>query len=281
MRGKWAVGGFWDCGPRGFAPFFGQDRIGWVVTFRTEMYLMQGFTFAITGAPWLAQAAVAEPNVFTYFDQSNLAGKLIIVALAVFSLVAWTVMIGKWLDLRSLRALNLYAERKMSGMKRLLDPDLETFAFGRGPYAVLLKEAIEAYFRYAAEGVADPSARMTLRMGHVENALQRAVAEQTIRYEAKMVLLGSIVTGAPFLGLLGTVWGVMDAFGAVSIKASVTLQMLAPGVSGALLTTVAGLLVAIPSVFGYNYLLTLSKLMITELENFASMLADRIELEAQ
>jgi biopolymer transport protein TolQ len=96
-----------------------------------------------------------------------------------------------------------------------------------------------------------------------------------------MVLLGSIVTGAPFLGLLGTVWGVMDAFGGMAGAGSASLQSLAPGVSGALLTTVAGLLVAIPSVFGYNYLLLQTKISVVELENFSSTVADRIELEAQ
>ena len=96
-----------------------------------------------------------------------------------------------------------------------------------------------------------------------------------------MVVLGSIVTGAPFLGLLGTVWGVMDAFGGMAGAGSASLQSLAPGVSGALLTTVAGLVVAIPSVFGYNYLLQNTKIAVVELENFASTAADRLELEAQ
>jgi biopolymer transport protein TolQ len=73
----------------------------------------------------------------------------------------------------------------------------------------------------------------------------------------------------------------MDAFGAVGLQASASLQNLAPGVSGALLTTVAGLCVAIPSVFGYNYLLSRNKLLVTELENFASALADMIELESR
>jgi biopolymer transport protein TolQ len=115
----------------------------------------------------------------------------------------------------------------------------------------------------------------------VENALQRAVARVTLMYENRMVMLSSIVTGAPFMGLLGTVWGVMDAFGSISGQSGASISTLAPGVSGALLTTVAGLIVAIPSVFGYNYLLTQTKLMVTELENFASNLADRIELEAK
>jgi biopolymer transport protein TolQ len=73
----------------------------------------------------------------------------------------------------------------------------------------------------------------------------------------------------------------MDAFGSMAGVGSASLQNLAPGVSGALLTTVAGLVVAIPSVFGYNYLLQQTKIAVVELENFASTAADRIELEAQ
>jgi biopolymer transport protein TolQ len=141
---------------------------------------------------------------------------------------------------------------------------------------MLTRDALDAY-DIALRGRVSPETRM----GQVENALQRAVGECVILYESKMVLLGSIVTGAPFLGLLGTVWGVMDSFGAISMEKTATLQMLAPGVSGALLTTVAGLCVAIPAVFGYNYLLSQSKLMVTELENYASLLADRIELEGR
>ncbi len=152
---------------------------------------------------------------------------------------------------------------------------------GAGPYFSLSRDALEAFFRYGGEVVNTDTNRQRLRIGHVENALQRGVAEQTIRYESKMVALGSIVTGAPFLGLLGTVWGVMDAFGGMAGAGSASLQSLAPGVSGALLTTVAGLLVAIPAVFGYNYLLQQTKVSVVEMENFASMVADRVELEAQ
>ena len=86
------------------------------------------------------------------------------------------------------------------------------------------------------------------------------------------------MSGAPFLGLLGTVWGVMDAFGTMD-KGGATIEHLAPGVSGALLTTVAALCVAIPIVFAYNGLLGMTRSAMTRLENFASNLADRIELE--
>lgn len=221
-------------------------------------------------------------GLLSYFGQSNLAGQFIIIILAAFSLLAWTVMLGKWMDLKKLRTANVRFERAISQVQVLLNVAPRDPQYTQGPYNELVAEALEAFSRYQpSEGVSKSDLHaIQLRVGHVENALQRSVAEQTIRYENKMVMLGSIVTGAPFLGLLGTVWGVMDAFGSIS-QSSATLQALAPGVSGALLTTVAGLLVAIPSVFGYNYLLTMSKIAITELENFASTVADRIELEAQ
>jgi biopolymer transport protein TolQ len=226
---------------------------------------------------FLIQAA-SGPNVFTYFAQSNFAGKVVIFILGICSIIAWTVMLGKYLDLSKLRSQNRRYERLLSKESHLLALDPDRPGRGSGPYYNIVREAIEAFYRYGDDVGSTDTHRATLRMGHVENALQRGVADQIIRYEAKMVVLGSIVTGAPFLG---TVWGVMDAFGGMAGAGSASLQSLAPGVSGALLTTVAGLVVAIPSVFGYNYLLQQTKISVVELENFASTVADRIELESQ
>ena len=204
------------------------------------------------------------------FTQANLAGKAIVILLGVFSMVAWTVMVGKYLELAKFREQNRGFQMRLDATDRILsiDPKLSD---ARGPYAHLGREGLKAYHT---------SAKNRNTIAHVENSLQRAVAWSQLRYESRMTLLGSIVSGAPFLGLLGTVWGVMDAFGAISGSEGASIATLAPGVSGALLTTVMGLLVAIPSVFGYNYLLTQVKLLITDLENFASLLADRIEIES-
>jgi biopolymer transport protein TolQ len=205
------------------------------------------------------------------FSQSNLAGKAIVLLLLIFSFVAWTVMLGKYLELGRFREQNRAFQRRLDVTERMLSIDPERID-SQGPYAHLGRSAIKAYLG---------AARGPYAVGHVENALQRALSWTRLRYESRMTLLGSIVSGAPFLGLLGTVWGVMDAFGAIAGDSGASIASLAPGVSGALLTTVAGLLVAIPSVFGYNYLLTLVKQQITDLENFASILADRIELESR
>ena len=222
-------------------------------------------------------ADASTTNVLTYFAQSNLAGKMIVMALIFFSLIAWTIMIGKYMELQKTNELNRAFEDRVMRAPSLLDqeqPRSQTI-----PYNILYHEAIGAFQRAENSGAQDVDTVRRLQISHMENALQRCVTRKSADYESRMVFLASIVTGAPFLGLLGTVWGVMDAFGAVALRSTATLQMLAPGVSGALLTTVAGLLVAIPSVFGYNILLSRTKNMISELENFASTLADQIEME--
>jgi len=201
--------------------------------------------------------------------------------LAVFSIVAWAVMFGKRSELNALRRLNHTFELHLRNEKSVLDlPD--SLRNRRDiPYADLLTDAIEAYWKAAAIGKEKGLDTLRFRLEHAENALQRALARQTLRYESNMVFLASIVSGAPFLGLLGTVWGVMDAFSAVSVQQTASIQTLAPGVSAALLTTISGLLVAIPCLFGYNLLFAMTKRLITELENYASSLADRLELESK
>lgn len=229
----------------------------------------------------VANPVLATVNIIQVFLQCDVVGQVITVGLAVFSLIAWTIMFGKHFELKRLRHLNHAFESHLRDQRTLLDLP-ESFRNRRAiPYADLFSDAVESYWRAAAIGKERGVDNMRARLEHAENALQRALSRQTLRYEASMIFLASIVTGAPFLGLLGTVWGVMVAFGAVSLQQTASIQTLAPGVSAALLTTIAGLVVAIPSLFGYNFLLNTTKSLITELENYASALADRIELESK
>jgi biopolymer transport protein TolQ len=228
-----------------------------------------------------AAPALASINLITVFSASDFVGQAITIGLAVFSIVAWTVMFGKFSELKRLSELNLFFEQRLRDERTLLDLP-ESFRARRSiPYADVYADAVEAYWRAASilkeKGLDSGRARLE----HAENGIQRAIARQTLRYESSLIFLASIVAGAPFLGLFGTVWGVMEVFSAVSLQASANLQTMAPGVSAALLTTVAGLVVAIPSMFGYNVLLSRTRQLTTELENFSSALADRLELESK
>jgi biopolymer transport protein TolQ len=235
-------------------------------------------------APLLAQAAPSEGfegGLMSFFTHANPAEQVLIGLLALASLFAWTVMFGKHFELRRLRLYNLGFQQKLNEQRTLLDLPEAFRVPDRVPYGALFREAIEAYWRVEAKAGESDERLMSARLEHAENALQRALAAQTLRYESNMVFLASIVSSAPFFGLLGTVWGVMEAFGAVALEPVATIQTLAPGVAGALLATIAGLLVAIPSLMGYNYLFSRVRQLNTELENFASSLADRIELESR
>ncbi len=220
-------------------------------------------------------------NIWQVFLVTDRVGQAVIVLLAAFSIFAWAVMLGKHSELKKLRSLNFAFERKIGQERHILDLPENLRNRRDIPYADLLADALEAYWRAAAIGKEKGDDTVRGRLEHAENAIQRALARQAHRYEASMIILASLVSGAPFMGLFGTVWGIMEAFGAIADQGSATLSTLAPGVSAALLTTIAGLVVAIPSVFGYNILLGHVKTMITELENYASTLADRIELEAK
>lgn len=224
---------------------------------------------------------LATTNLVDVFMRCDPVGQVITVGLAIFSVIAWAVMLGKYNELQQMRRLNHAFEQHLRDQRSVLDLPESMRNKRHIPYGDLYADAIDSYWRAASIGQEKGMDASRFRLEHTENALQRALARQTLRYESNFIFLATIVSGAPFLGLLGTLWGVMEAFSAVSVQQTASIQTLAPGVSAALLTTISGLVVAIPSVFGYNILLGHVKTMITELENYASNLADRIELEAK
>jgi len=111
-------------------------------------------------------------------------------------------------------------------------------------------------------------------LAHFDFALETGEPEPI---ESARILLATAVSGSPFLGLLGTVWGVMDAFTGVAEAGSPNLVAMAPGVSGALITTVTALCVAIPAMFGYNFLVTSIRGIIVKMDNFAAALGSVLE----
>jgi biopolymer transport protein TolQ len=215
-------------------------------------------------------STVASANVLDYFADSNLAGQVVIFVLILMNCYALALMCSKYNTLRKASVLNLRDEKRLNELPSIYDYDNALYPGEGSPYLIICSRAMDAAKKSSQEGA--------VRMNYVENAIKRAIAEMGEQYEDRMYWLATIVSGAPFLGLLGTVWGVMDAFGTME-SGGATIEHLAPGVSGALLTTVAALCVAIPIVFAYNGLLGMARSGMTKMENFASNLADRIEIE--
>jgi biopolymer transport protein TolQ len=111
----------------------------------------------------------------------------------------------------------------------------------------------------------------------VRLVMEEAAAAEAMSLEKGMIVLSTAVAGGPFIGLLGTVWGVMETFAGIASAGSASLTAMAPGVAGALICTVIGLLVAIPAMFSYNFMVTTIRNITQELDGFAARYANQLE----
>ena len=89
----------------------------------------------------------------------------------------------------------------------------------------------------------------------IENILKITIAEESVKLERRLTFLATTANTAPFIGLFGTVWGIMDSFREIGVRGTTSLAVVAPGISEALIATAIGLATAIPAVLGYNYCL--------------------------
>ncbi len=233
--------------------------------------------FSIFPAPILAAGLIFALN------HSTVPARAVLITLFFASIFSWSVM---WTKLRVIRIARRQAREFRNHFRADRQP-LRLYSLGARfdgtpLYDVYIAGCEELTFHLLGSSEVDETFRGRLeiaspissaQMRAVESAMERAVGESSLRLESQMILLASAVSGAPFLGLLGTVWGVMDTFGNVATAGSANLTAMAPGVSAALITTVTGLLVAIPAMFGYNFLVTSIRAMTVDMDNFAAELS--------
>jgi len=236
-------------------------------------------------APFFLAAAAAgkgnESELVYVWEQATPEAKVIIFCLVIFSIIAWSVMIGKALEMRRAKKLNQYFSSEFRTQKSVLDLfDRRVRAEGCPLFMVYHAGAAELDARLKSPESPNRRRYISFKgMEHVKRSLETSVAQESLKLESGLILLAIAVSGSPFLGLLGTVWGVMSTFGHIAQQGSASMAAMAPGVAAALITTVAGLLVAIPSMFGYNWLVHNLRVLTVELDNFAQELVSKIETE--
>jgi len=207
--------------------------------------------------------------------QASLVSKCVLVLLLVMSVASWAFMAGKWASLRS-------AQKRTNQGLMLFDnagaldfalPKLE--AERKSPLFGITRRAVREFNRINTTGDAEK-----LLNDNVRRALHFGIAEEMGRLKSSLALLATAANTAPFIGLFGTVWGIMYSFQAIAQMKSVSLATVAPGIAEALIATAVGLFVAIPATCGYNVF----RAKLTAIEGvcitYAGQLLNRMQHEA-
>lgn len=222
------------------------------------------------------------------FENSDMVGRAVVVFLFFGSMVTWTIMIEKGMALvrakrYSLRFTRMF--RNSAGLTALLaearrDPGPVAKVYMAGAEKLLEFYGMRNEPSNLLQSARARSTSLTpAQMEALRTVLEREVSDQILVLEEKIGLLATAVSVSPFFGLFGTVWGVMMAFVGVASQGRADISALAPGVSGALLTTVVGLMVAIPSLIGYNLLASTIRKVTIYMDNFVEEFLARIRLE--
>jgi len=237
------------------------------------------------------------------FEKATTEGKATICALIILSIFSWTVIITKSRQLYRARKMGKKFFKSYRDTRDPLEiarrgeefdgaPAYEVYYAGaeeteyqlkNNPIQIVRVKSLSGGGPTATGAETDILARQittkisTASFDSVRVCLERASSAQALSLEKGMIVLSTAVAGGPFIGLLGTVWGVMETFSGIARANAASLTAMAPGVAGALIATVVGLFVAIPAMFAYNYMVTTIRAITQELDGFANEYATALE----
>lgn len=201
----------------------------------------------------------------------------VLAILVLCSVVSWAVILYKWRVIRrasrqSRQFLEVYASRK--NFQSIMNACPE---YPESPLSEIFRAGFQEYrrvrSRYAKPQADEGEEEISTELGSMETVQRtlRQVSESEVtRLERMLIFLATVASAAPFVGLFGTVWGIMDSFRQIGAAGSASLAVVAPGISEALIATATGLAAAIPAVVAYNYLNNAIKVLSTEMDAFSS-----------
>lgn len=195
--------------------------------------------------------------VLQMIQESDWMAKIILVILALFSIASWGIILNRFVLLASVRRLNKRFIKFFKSLKSMKDLMTADKKYLESPAGLLGLTGLEEFKRIIADakshkGVTDWSFYMQNQFYMAQERFEAEVGRLSRKQDTGLYLLAVISSTAPFLGLFGTVWGIMLSFHEIGIQKSANLTVVAPGISAALITTIVGLAVAIPSVVFYN-----------------------------
>ncbi|MEN2985806.1 MAG: protein TolQ [Thermodesulfovibrionaceae bacterium] len=199
-----------------------------------------------------------ELTVIDLIKQTGIVAKVVLIILLFFSICSWTIIFYKLKVLKKMKKEDDRFFEIFINSHSSKDLFSQAKRFDNSPMASLFRNI------YTEVQGKNPI--------NLEAILRKYLSEEIYKIESYLGFLATTGSTTPFIGLFGTVWGIMDAFRAIGVKGSASLATVAPGIAEALVTTAAGLFTAIPAVVAYNYFVSRSNKIINELSDFTENL---------
>jgi biopolymer transport protein TolQ len=228
----------------------------------------------------LAAAPGKSPSITQLFLDSGPMAKVIFAVLAAMSIGCWSIMLQKWVQFRKadshggeflevFRRSKRFSEVATAAQRLQGTPMVGIFQAGYAEIDAQVKAAQDES-RVAANGQAPPAAGnfRVKSLDGVERSLRRAIGVELAILSKGTPFLATTAAAAPFIGLFGTVWGIMVAFSTIGATGSTSITAVAPGIAEALVNTAAGLAAAIPALVGFNYFGARARRMRAEMQDF-------------
>ena len=218
--------------------------------------------------PFCLLGAVIGGEITSLIESSGLVAKAVLLILLVFSVFSWAIIFAKWSLFRRARVQSNRFVRACRKAQRMQDISAVADQFKPSPLVAVFEGAYDELRKQAPN---------PLRMAAIERATQIASSEELTRLESRLPWLATTGAVTPFIGLFGTVWGIIDAFHGLGTAGAATLRAVAPGISEALITTAAGLFAAIPAVIAYNLFIQHIRQFGARMDDFSLELMNEIE----
>jgi biopolymer transport protein TolQ len=223
--------------------------------------------------PSTAIDATPALNPFQIILDSGPVGIGVLLILLVFSLVSWAIILSKWTHLRRAESHSDAFLEIFRRSKKFSEVHAVCHQLRASPLVGLFLSGYnELNYQLKARGGGDAGESESARIQNLESvarALVRASNAEILKLEARLPFLATTGSATPFIGLFGTVWGIMSAFQRIGVTQAANIAVVAPGVSEALIATAAGLAAAIPAVIFYNYFLNWVKRLSVQMDDFS------------
>jgi len=208
-------------------------------------------------------------NIFKLITEASVVVQAILFILLFFSVFSWTIIIFKRKTFRTASARSRKFLEVFKKSRSLTEVNEAAKSYPGSPAAALFLAGYKEMAYLAKQQQSAPEANGGSRLENLSRALTKASNAEVARMEKMMGFLATTGSVSPFIGLFGTVWGIMDTFIGIGVTGSTSLVSVAPGIAEALIATAVGLFAAIPAVMAYNMFLHQLKDQITDMEDFS------------